>query len=133
MKKFILLFLFTISLFAKENSMEISIKQNGKTIIFKLNDSVASKELYNQLPLSVKVENFSTNEKIFYPPKKLNIDNTPLENAKNGSLSYYAPWGDVVMFYDDFGSASGLYELGFVVSGVEHIESLSGTIEINKR
>jgi hypothetical protein len=37
------------------------------------------------------------------------------------------------MFYDDFGSASGLYELGFVVSGVEHIESLSGTIEINKR
>lgn len=34
------------------------------------------------------------------------------------------------MFYDDFGAAGGLYELGRAVSGEELIESMSGTVEI---
>lgn len=34
------------------------------------------------------------------------------------------------MFYEDFGSASGLYELGQAISGSEYIEDMSGTIEI---
>lgn len=42
----------------------------------------------------------------------------------------WEPWGDVVMFYDDFGAAGGLYELGRAVSGEELIESMSGTVEI---
>jgi hypothetical protein len=82
--------------------------------------------------LAVTVESYSDNEKIFYPPKKLNTANTPLADAKIGSLTYYAPWGDVVMFYDNFGSATGLYELGYAVSGSEHINGMSGTILIEK-
>ena len=34
------------------------------------------------------------------------------------------------MFYGDFGSTSGLYELGQVVSGSESISGLSGTIQV---
>ena len=55
---------------------------------------------------------------------------TPLADAGAGTLAYYEPWGDVVMFYDDFGAAGGLYELGRAVSGEELIESMSGTVEI---
>ena len=110
--------------------MKIEIKSNGKTIVFLLNDSDASKELLNQLPLKVKVEDYASNEKIFYPPNKLSTLNTPLANAKKGTLAYYAPWGDVVMFYKDFGSANGLYELGFVTSGIDIIKNLSGVIEV---
>ena len=111
--------------------MKISIESNGKTTIFKLNSSDASKEFYSQLPLDIKVENFSHNEKIFYPPKKLTTTNTPLADAKNGTLAYYAPWGDVVMFFKDFGSTEGLYELGSVISGKEYIKDMSGVIKIN--
>jgi hypothetical protein len=32
-----------------------------------------------------------------------------LADARTGTLAYYAPWGDVVMFYKEFGTASGLY------------------------
>jgi hypothetical protein len=78
------------------------------------------------------VENYSSNEKIFYPPKKLNIKDTPLADAKAGTLAYYAPWGDVVVFYGNFGSAPGLYELGHAVSGSEYIKEMSGIIEIEK-
>jgi hypothetical protein len=112
--------------------MKISVISNGNKTIFSLNGSQASKELYAQLPLTVEVENFGNNEKIFYPPEKLSISNTPNANAKNGSLSYYAPWGDVVMFYKDFGSASGLYELGECISGLEYIKHMNGTIQIEK-
>ncbi|MCB2192900.1 MAG: hypothetical protein KQI62_15120 [Deltaproteobacteria bacterium] len=114
-------------------TMQISVKAKGNTTVFELNNSQAAKELYAQLPLSIKVENYSSNEKIFYPPKKLNTQNTPQADARVGTLAYYAPWGDVVMFYGSFGSASGLYELGHAISGSEYIQGMSGTIQIEKR
>jgi len=111
-------------------AMEIKVIAGDKEVVFKLNDSQASKDLYGQLPLKIKVDNYGDNEKIFYPPKKLNTSSTPLANAKTGTLAYYAPWGNVVMFYKDFGSASGLYELGEAVSVIENINVLSGSISI---
>ena len=113
-------------------SMKIIVKANGNTTIFELNNSPAAGDLYAQLPLSIEVENFGNNEKIFYPPKKLNTADTPQANAQTGTLAYYAPWGDVVMFYGSFSSAAGLYELGHAVSGSEHIQGMSGNIRIEK-
>jgi len=110
--------------------MKISVNANGNTTVFQLNDSRAAKDLYAQLPLNIEVEDYSHNEKIFYPPKKLATSDTPLADARAGTLAYYAPWGDVVMFYKTFGTASGLYELGHAVSGMEHIKDLSGMIKI---
>ena len=115
-----------------KTTMRVRVTANGKTTIFKLNTSQAAKDLYAQLPLSIKVENYSNNEKIFYPPNKLNTNNTPQADAKVGTLAYYAPWGDVVMFYGDFGSAPGLYELGHAVSGISIINQMTGTLRIEK-
>ena len=111
-------------------TMRIAVRDESHTIVFALNESDAAKELYTQLPLTIEVENFSSNEKIFYPPQELDASDAPQANAVIGTLAYYAPWGDVVMFYGDFGSASGLYELGQAVSGSEYISGMSGTIEI---
>jgi hypothetical protein len=114
-------------------AMQITVNANGNTLVFELNNSTAAKELYAQLPLDIKVENYGGNEKIFYPPKKLTTTDTPLaKDIQAGTLAYYAPWGDVVMFYGSFGSAAGLYELGRIISGGEHIRGLSGTIRIEK-
>ncbi|MGD9157470.1 MAG: cyclophilin-like fold protein [Desulfobacteraceae bacterium] len=110
--------------------MKINVTAKGKTTVFELNNTTAAKDLYDQLPLSIVVEDYSSNEKIFYPPKKLSTADTPLTDAKAGTLAYYAPWGNVVMFYGSFGSASGLYELGNAVSGSEYIKGMSGTIQI---
>ncbi|WP_018124126.1 cyclophilin-like fold protein [Desulfovibrio oxyclinae] len=115
----------------KENVMRIAVTAGGKTVIYELNDSQAAKELYGQLPLNIAVEDYGSNEKIFYPPQKLSTSNTPLaENVRKGTLAYYAPWGDVVLFHDDFRSAPGLYGLGHAVEGAEHIGSLSGQIRV---
>lgn len=131
---FTLLFvvLFSLPLAARDGgkNMKISVHANNATTIFQLNDSQAAKAFYAQLPLNIEVENYSHNEKIFYPPKKLTTAGTPLADARTGTLAYYAPWGDVVIFYKDFGTASGLYELGHAVSGMEHIKDLSGMIKV---
>ena len=110
----------------------IAVESGTYTIVYQLNGSQAAKELYAQLPLILDVENFSNNEKIFYPPKKLTTDGAPGSVGKKGSLAYYAPWGDVVMFYEAGSSASGLYELGTVVSGENDISKLSGKITVSK-
>lgn len=115
-----------------QKSMKISVIANGKTTVFELNNSPAARDFYAQLPLNIAVEDYSNNEKIFYPPEKLNTADTPLADARVGTLAYYAPWGDVVMFYGSFGSAPGLYELGQVISGSEYIQGMSGTIRIEK-
>lgn len=135
MKKifFILVIFFTIPLFSlEEKSLNLSIINNGNEIIFKLNNSIASKELYDQLPLKTSVENYSNNEKIFYPPQKLSTLDTPLAKGGSGTLAYYAPWGDVVIFYDDFKSTTGLYELGKIIVGEEYIKNMSGIIKIKR-
>ena len=72
----------------------------------------------------------STNEKIFYPPVKLDTSDSPLAKAGAGTLAYYAPWGDVVMFYGDYNENPSLYELGQIVSGAELVSGMSGTISI---
>lgn len=115
-----------------KSARRISIEYNGNTIIFELNNSQAAQDLYDQLPLSVESEDYSDNEKIFYPSEDLNVSDAPEAEGGAGVLAYYEPWGDVVMFYDDFDSSSSLYELGRVVSGSEWIEDMSGTIEISQ-
>lgn len=103
---------------------------NKQTIEIELNNSPAANDLYNQLPLSIDLEDYSTNEKIFYPPNKLNTESTPKATPKIGTLAYYEPWGDVVIFYDDFRANNDLYELGHVISGGDIVSELSGTVTI---
>lgn len=103
---------------------------DGDVILFQLNDSAAANSLYRQLPLTVQIEDYAGSEKIFYPPEKLDISNTPLAQGPAGTLAYYEPWGDVAFFYTACQGASGLYELGEAVSGAEQIPTLSGEVRI---
>ena len=98
--------------------------------LYALNDSPAAATLLEQLPLTVQVEDYSSNEKIFYPPQKLDISDSPAASGGSGTLAYYAPWGDIVMFYGDFDENPSLYELGRIVSGEELLSQLDGSITI---
>lgn len=115
----------------EDKSMKISVKSSDYEIIYELNNSQAATELYAQLPLSTEVEPFGNNEMTFYPPEKLNTSNTPYSGGEAGSLSYYEPWGDVVLFYAPCNPNNSLYGLGTVISGMEDIEKLNGTISIS--
>lgn len=36
----------------------------------------------------------------------------------------YAPWGNLSLFYEDFGFSQGLVPLGHVVEGVEYLSEI---------
>ena len=111
-------------------SRQISVQFGENTVIYELNDGTAANSLYQQLPLTIEVEDYSTNEKIFYPPQELDTINSPLAQAGTGTLAYYEPWGDVVFFYGDYNENPSLFELGQVLSRGELISQMSGTITI---
>lgn len=72
----------------------MTVQCGDSTITFELNESTAAQSLLKQLPLTVEVEPFSTNEQTFYPPEKLDVTDTPaITSAEPGTLAYYAPWG----------------------------------------
>lgn len=116
----------------EEEPMTINVTCNGRTVTYGLNDSAAARGLVGQLPLTLDVEPFGSNEQTFYPPEALDCSDAPLAEGGAGVLAYYEPWGDVVMFYDGFSGNGGLYELGRAVAGAENVAGMAGTIEVTR-
>ena len=113
--------------------MKLTVTNGGTTVVFELNGSPAAKSLLAQLPLTLEVEPYSTNEQTCYPPEKLDTAGTPeITSAQAGTMAYFAPWKDVVMFCGGFsgGGCGVLFELGRAVEGTDAIRGLSGTILI---
>ena len=96
----------------------ISVQFGENMVVYELNDGTAADSLYEQLPLTIEVEDYSTNEKIFYPSQELDTSNSPLAQSGAGTLAYFEPWGDVVFFYGDYNQNPSLFELGQVLSGM---------------
>ena len=88
-------------------------------LLFMLYQSTAAHELIAQMPQQIDLQKYGSNENIFYPRTQLDCRN--LESAEGGSgvLAYYEPWGDVVIFYDEFMPAEGLYKLGELMGTCE--------------
>ena len=111
--------------------MKIRVATDDYEVIFALNDTSAAASLYGQLPLTIDVENYSNNEKIFYP-EKLDCTDVIEGTCGAGTLAYFSTWDDVVMFYGSQSQYPGLYILGEAVEGADNIRNLSGKIEITK-
>lgn len=80
-------------------------------------DTPASKDFMALLPLTLEFEDFAGAEKIAYLPRRLNTRGSPAVSGVSGDFAYYAPWGNLAVFYKGFGSGGQLYVLGRIVSG----------------
>lgn len=114
----------------RSQARTVQVTSDRVTVVFELNDSAAASALLDQLPLTVEVEDFGTNEKICYPPRPLDVSDAPHAQGGAGTLAYYEPWGDVVLFYGAYEPNDSLYEVGQATSGADGIEALAGTITI---
>ncbi len=93
--------------------MRIQCSFAGHVFTATLDDTPTARDLMSMLPLDLEIEDYSNNEKIAYPPRKLTKEGaTPICNEKAGDLCYYAPWGDIVFFYAGYSHASGLIRIG---------------------
>lgn len=118
---------------SSDSDMRIRVSDGTHTVVFALNETSAAQSLYDMLPLSVEVNNYGNNEKIFYPPTTITFGDDCIEgDCPAGTLALFSPWGNVVMYYGAASRYSGLYILGTAIEGAEAIGSLSGTITVEK-
>ena len=117
-----------------EENMEkarIKLTVNGNEIFVRLDDNVASKELLEMLPLTLTFEDFNSTEKIATLPSELSTEGLPSGyTPKVGDFSYYALWGNLSIFYEDFRYSNSLYKLGAIESGTEILGNMNGNFEI---
>lgn len=100
----------------KVSSMNIrfDIESSAQPIFVRLKDSPTTQDFIRQLPLNLELTDYAATEKIAYLPEKLTSQGAPKGHpAKAGDIAYYAPWGNLAIFYKDFdGVANNLIYLG---------------------
>jgi len=107
---------------AEEKPMKIRLLLNDKSISATLYDNPQTRDFIALLPLSLTMENYA-NERIAYLPRKLSDKNAPAGSTpKTADLSYYAPWGNIAVFLEDFRYSKGLLPLGKIDSGFELLQ-----------
>lgn len=78
-----------------------------------LHDNSSARDFTSMLPLDLTIEDYSTNEKIAYLPRKLTEEGSgPFDNERPGDLAYYAPWGNLAFFHAGYRYSRGLIRLG---------------------
>jgi len=114
--------------------MKIRLRLEDTELTATLIDSKATQDFIALLPLNLTLEDFAGTEKISYLPKRLSIEGAPSGSDPSvGDMAYYAPWGNLAIFYGDSGYASGLVILGKIDSGIEALDvpsSAKVTIEL---
>lgn len=111
----------------------IKVTDGNHNVTFELNETSAAQSLYNMLPTTREVQDYSTNEKIFYPETAISYSSDCIEGAcPAGTLALFSPWGNVVMYYGAASQYPGLYILGSAVEGADQISELTGNITVSK-
>jgi len=100
----------------KVSSMNIRFDIEGlaQPEFVRLKDSPTTRDFIRQLPLTLELTDYAATEKIAYLPEKLTSQGAPKGHpAKAGDIAYYAPWGNLAIFYKDFDDvANNLIYLG---------------------
>ncbi|MGY0064128.1 cyclophilin-like fold protein [Streptomyces sp. LZ34] len=101
-------------------AMNIRLTIDGHQVDATLNDSTTARDLATLLPLTLNLSDFHRTERIADLPRRLSTAGAPdAAAAKAGDLAYYAPWGNLALFYRDGtpDPAPGLVLLGRLGDG----------------
>ncbi|WP_322703312.1 cyclophilin-like fold protein [Nostoc sp. DedQUE04] len=110
--------------------MKINIKVKDKVVTATLIDSKTTQDFISLLPLTLTLEDYARTEKISDLPKKLSTeDASPGSDPAVGDIAYYAPWGNLAIYYRDFGYSNGLVILGKIDGGIEAF-NVPGSVEV---
>jgi Uncharacterized conserved protein len=117
----------------EENSTNkrIVMKFENHEIHVAMNNSRASNDFIAMLPATLTFRDYNATEKVGDLPRKLSTSGSPVGfDPSVGDLTYYAPWGNLALFYKDFGYSNGLVSLGKLESGVETLATMRGEFQV---
>lgn len=114
-------------------AMRIRLDVEGTPLTATLDDSDTARDFASLLPLTLTLQDYAATEKVSDLPRRLSTNGAPAGiDPAIGDLTYYAPWGNLAVFYRDFGYSSGLVKLGTLDAGADPLNRprpLRATIE----
>lgn len=112
------------------NSMKIEILVKDQVVTATLIDSKTTRDFISLLPLKLTLEDYASTEKISNLPKKLSTEDAAIGSDPSvGDIAYYAPWGNLAIYYRDFEYSNGLVILGKIDGGIEAL-NVPGSVEV---
>ena len=103
----------------------------GEQAVVVLDDHPAVRDLLSMLPMTVTFEDYNSIEKIGYLPRKLHTEGAPSScDPSVGTFAYYAPWGNLSVFYQDFRHSENLVPLGRIESGMNSLARMHGDFSV---
>lgn len=107
--------------------MKIRLVAGDRTFTATLEDNAAARDFAALLPLELALKDYNRTEKIADLPQPLSTEGTPDGiDPGIGDITYYAPWGNLAIFYRGFGYSRGLVRLGRLESDVEALAEIDG-------
>lgn len=117
----LLLFLgLACNLWAKEGeNMRVQMRFDNHDFIFILTENAAARDLWNLLPLELRFSDYVGKEKVASLPQKLSAQESGDYDPQSGDFFYFAPWGNVGIFYAKQPPYPGLIKLGTIEGNQE--------------
>ena len=119
------------------NRMKINILVGNEVVTATLIDSKTTQDFISLLPLTLTLEDHANTEKVSDLPRRLSTEDAPPgSDPAVGDIAYYAPWGNLAMYYNDFGYSNGLIILGKIDGDIEALNvpgSFKVTIELRSQ
>jgi hypothetical protein len=119
----------------KAAALRVRLTFNGADAVVNLRDNPTSRDLLSSLPMTLTLSDYGGTETVAALPRRLSTQNAPEGIAPSiGDFTYYAPWGNLAIFYKGFRYSKGLVALGRIESGMEQLAALEGdaTVTIRK-
>ena len=92
---------------------DIRITVGDQTFSAQLADNPTARDLVDQLPLTLRFRDFNRVEKVAKLPRPLTMDGVPAgDDPEINDIGYYAPSGDLVLYYGDVGYFNGIVRIG---------------------
>jgi len=115
------------------NSTRIKMSFREYTIIINMLNNASSTDFLKLLPIELNFEDYNSTEKVTDLPSKLSNEKSPSGMTPQvGDFAYYAPWGNLAIYYKGFSYSSGLVLLGRIEEGLENLELIenNGLVKI---
>jgi len=108
-------------------TMKVRLVTKGAVLTATLDNNAATRDFVSLLPLGLTLRDYAGTEKVSDLPRRLSTAGTPPGmDPEVGDLAYYAPWGNLAIYYRDFGYSEGLVKLGHIDSGIESLGRTHG-------
>lgn len=117
----------------EKETMKIRIAAGKTVLTATMFNNATSRDFMSLLPITLSLKDYAGTEKIGDLPRKLSIQGAPSGyDPSVGDITLYAPWGNLAIFYKDFGYADGLIILGQIDSGIDKLSQLHGEVTFER-